>query len=112
MELPLEISIEDAQTAIARNTDELLLLDCRNQHEYDFVRLDDSVLIPMDEITTRVSELQVHQAKPTIVVYCHMGVRSGMVTQWLRQNGFPQAQSLAGGIDAWSVHVDPKLPRY
>ena len=47
-----------------------------------------------------------------LVVVCHHGVRSMNVTAWLRRQGFEKAQSLRGGIDAWSVEVDPKVARY
>jgi rhodanese-related sulfurtransferase len=47
-----------------------------------------------------------------MVVFCHTGVRSGMVTQWLRQQGFDRAWNLQGGIDAWARTVDPTLRRY
>jgi rhodanese-related sulfurtransferase len=45
-------------------------------------------------------------------VLCHMGMRSMNVTVWLRNQGFEQVQSLRGGIDAWSVEVDPTIARY
>jgi rhodanese-related sulfurtransferase len=47
-----------------------------------------------------------------LVVVCHHGVRSMNVTVWLRNQGFENAQSLRGGIDAWSVEVDPNVARY
>jgi len=47
-----------------------------------------------------------------IVVVCHHGVRSMNVTAWLRQQGFEKAQSMRGGIDAWSRRVDGTLPTY
>ena len=47
-----------------------------------------------------------------ILAYCHHGIRSLHAVRWLRAHGFPRAQSLAGGIDAWTDRVDPALPRY
>ena len=47
-----------------------------------------------------------------IVAYCHLGMRSLSVAHWLREQGFERAQSLAGGIDAWSSQIDPAIPRY
>jgi adenylyltransferase/sulfurtransferase len=47
-----------------------------------------------------------------IVVYCHSGARSARATQMLRNAGFAKAKNLAGGIDAWSLEIDPSLPRY
>ena len=48
----------------------------------------------------------------TFVTYCHHGMRSRQAASFLRQVGFPQARSLAGGIDRWSLAVDPKVARY
>ncbi len=109
-DLPIEISVDDTQQLVESDS-AVLLLDCRNPDEFKFVHLPNATLIPMDEITTRSEELTKSEAD-RIVVYCHMGVRSRMVTQWLRENGFPAAQSMAGGIDAWSVQIDTTLPRY
>jgi rhodanese-related sulfurtransferase len=66
--------------------------------------------IPMREIPSRLSELGAKEGH--IVVHCHHGGRSLRVTQFLRQQGFEQAQNMAGGIDAWSVEVDAAVPRY
>ncbi len=46
------------------------------------------------------------------MVYCHHGVRSLNVVNWLREQGIENCQSVAGGIDAWSLAVDPSVPRY
>jgi rhodanese-related sulfurtransferase len=90
---------------------EFVLLDCREQDEFDFVRLPGCVLFPMSEIGGRLSELKEFQTQ-TMVVYCHHGVRSLRVAQWLSGNGFAEVYNLAGGIDRWSLEVDPQLPRY
>jgi len=46
------------------------------------------------------------------VLYCHHGVRSLKAALWLREQGIEQAQSLQGGIDRWSLEIDPAVPRY
>lgn len=88
-----------------------LLLDCREPDEHAIARIEGARLIPMREIPERLSELEPWREKP-IVVHCHHGVRSLRVVQWLRQQGFAHAQSMRGGIDAWSLEVDPSVPRY
>jgi rhodanese-related sulfurtransferase len=88
-----------------------LLLDCREQSEWDVVRIDGATLIPMSELERRLAELEPHRDQE-IVVYCHHGVRSLRVAGWLRQQGFSDAVSMAGGIDVWAQDVDPTLPRY
>ncbi len=87
-----------------------LLLDVREPWEFETASLPDSLLMPMGDVTSRAhAELDpdVH-----IVVLCHHGQRSLAVTMWLRDQGFERAQSLAGGIDAWSRTIDPTVPRY
>lgn len=88
-----------------------LLLDCREPDEHAIARIEEARLIPMREIPERLAELEPWRTRP-IVVHCHHGVRSLRVVQWLRQQGFEKAQSMRGGIDAWSLEVDPTVPRY
>ena len=109
-DLPLRVSVQEVDRLLSEEKP-ILLLDCRQQEEYDLVRLSPSTLIPMDELPDRVSELR-NQMEERIVVYCHMGVRSEMVCQWLRERGFPNVQTMTGGIDAWALTIDTSLPRY
>ncbi len=88
---------------------EMTLLDVRTPQEYSIARLDGAVLIPLQELQDRLGELD---PADTIVTYCHHGMRSARAVQFLRQMGFKRAINLAGGIDAWSQEVDPKVPRY
>ena len=109
---PIEISAAEYKSLAASNADAgVLLLDCRTAEEHATARIDGSVLIPMQEIAERLSELEPWRDRP-IIVHCHHGVRSLRVTHFLRDKGFSQAQSMKGGIDAWSVDVDPSVPRY
>ena len=103
----------DCRTVKQRLDDreDFLLLDCRQPDEYATARIEGSVLIPMGEIAGRVQELEAWRSKP-IVVHCHHGGRSQRVTHYLRQHGFMQAQNMSGGIDDWSLKVDPQVPRY
>ena len=106
----IETDIYGVKQLLDSGTD-FLLLDCREPHEYEICRLEGSTLIPMREIPDRVAELAGFQDKP-IVVQCHHGVRSLRVAHWLRDQGFETAQSMQGGIEAWSLEVDPSIPRY
>jgi rhodanese-related sulfurtransferase len=107
---PLDVDVSEVKRLVDQG-EELVLLDCRERHEYDTVRLEGARLFPVREIPARMGELEPLNDRH-IVVYCHHGIRSLYVTQWLRQNGFPKAQNMQGGIDAWSLQVDPSLPRY
>ena len=87
-----------------------VVLDVRETWEYDTAHLPDSLLMPMGDVPSR-AHAELDPDEPVIVL-CHHGARSLNVTMWLRQQGFDHAQSLAGGIDAWSRTVDPSVPRY
>jgi rhodanese-related sulfurtransferase len=86
------------------------LVDVRNDDEYAYCRLPDSVLIPLPELPHRVDEVD-PPAGAAVVVVCHHGVRSLSGAAILRRAGH-DAASLAGGIDAWSLQIDPSVPRY
>jgi sulfur-carrier protein adenylyltransferase/sulfurtransferase len=89
--------------------DRPFLLDVREHIEFQLVRLEGGVLIPLGELVARQQELDPDRE---IVVYCHHGNRSGKATAYLRHNGFPHARNLRGGIEEWAVRIDPSLPRY
>lgn len=85
------------------------LLDVREPHELAICKVAGSVDIPMQQVPQRLLELPREGA---IVVMCHHGGRSRMVTNFLRQNGYGNAVNLAGGIDAWAQAVEPGMARY
>jgi len=87
-----------------------LLLDVREQWEFETAHIDNSLLMPMGDVPSRV-HAEVDPDEPAVVV-CHHGARSLNVTMWMRAQGFEQVQSLAGGIDGWSRSIDPAIPRY
>ena len=88
-----------------------LLLDCRETQEHQLGTIEGAELLPMSELAIRAEELD-GQQNAHIVVYCHHGIRSAQVASWLREQGFARAQSMAGGIDQWSLEIDPTLTRY
>jgi len=90
--------------------EQFTLLDVREAWEFETARIEGAKLMPMGDVPSRAH--QELDPDDHIVVYCHHGVRSLNVTAWLRQQGFENAQSMAGGIDAWSRIVDPKVPMY
>ena len=87
----------------------LVLLDVRQDWETRLCRLDHAVHIPIEEMELRSDELD---PAAEIVVYCHQGVRSAAVAEYLRGLGFTKARNLAGGLDAWARTVDPSMRRY
>jgi rhodanese-related sulfurtransferase len=103
-----EITPRDLKARIDRN-DAPLLLDVRQDWETKLCRLPNAVHIPIEEIELRVQELN---ADDPIVVYCHQGVRSAAVAEYLRSLGFKDVQNLAGGVDLWARTVDSGMRRY
>ena len=110
MSLDEEIDVR-AVAALRAAAEPFLLLDCREPDEHALTRIEGAVLIPMRTIPERLAELEPRRGD-RIVVHCHHGVRSLRVARFLRERGFAAAQSMAGGIEAWALEIDPSLPRY
>jgi molybdopterin/thiamine biosynthesis adenylyltransferase/rhodanese-related sulfurtransferase len=85
------------------------LLDVREPLEHELVHLEGSRLIPLGELPGRLAEID---PRAPVIVYCHHGRRSLEAVSLLRAAGFHDALSLAGGIEAWALELDPALPRY
>jgi len=85
-------------------------VDCREPAEHAICRIEGAVLMPMAEIRT-VWRNWPWRDKP-IVVHCHHGMRSLRVVRFLRRTGIRLRPEHEGGIEAWSVEVDPSVPRY
>jgi rhodanese-related sulfurtransferase len=86
-----------------------VLLDVRENWEFDTCKLAGSTLIPMNTIPARIEELDDDAA---IVCICHHGARSMAVAAFLERNGFSNTYNLTGGIHAWAVQVDSAMPKY
>jgi rhodanese-related sulfurtransferase len=104
---PREVSVEEARDLLAGPTPPVLL-DVRNHDEFAWARLPGAVLIPLPELEDREEELD--GRRPHLVL-CHHGVRSLAGSEYLKARGF-DAASIRGGIEAWSLKVDPQVPRY
>jgi adenylyltransferase/sulfurtransferase len=87
------------------------LVDVRQPWEHELARLPNSLLVPLDQLIERHDEIT-PPAGALVVAYCHHGVRSLSAAALLERAGHAQVASLAGGIDAWSLQVDPSVPRY
>jgi rhodanese-related sulfurtransferase len=103
-----DIGPEDLKARLAEKRP-LILLDVRDEWETRLCRLDNALHIPVEEIELRTDELD---PQSEIVVYCHHGVRSAAVADYLRRMGFAKAVNLAGGLDQWARSIDPKMRRY
>ena len=87
----------------------LTLVDVREPYEYEIARIAGSRLIPLGELETHVDELP---RTGTLVLQCHSGGRSEHAVRLLQEAGFENVYNLEGGIEAWSVEIDPAVPRY
>jgi rhodanese-related sulfurtransferase len=105
-----EITVQGLAARLAAN-EPIHLLDVRQRWEHDTAALPGSQLIPFDQLLDRAAEVRPPAGAP-VVVYCHHGIRSRAAAALLEKLGVPDVVSLAGGIDAWSVQVDPCVPRY
>lgn len=89
--------------------EQVFLLDVREPHEYSMAKIEGSTLIPLGTLPTSLNQLDPNNE---IVALCHKGMRSADAVGFLMQQGFANVKNLIGGIDAWSVEIDPSVPRY
>ena len=111
MSAPFEITPQELRLRLDAG-EKLHLIDVREPFEYAQARIEGSELIPMRTIPASLQKLEGWSEEAPLVVYCHHGMRSLQVVNWLREQGVAACQSLSGGIDGWSITVDPAVPRY
>lgn len=103
-----EISVIEA-AKLLQSDPNACLLDVREPVELEICRIKGAIHIPMGTIPDRQDELPKDK---TIIIFCHHGMRSRSVQDYLEAKGFDNLINLAGGIDAWSKQVDPEIPQY
>jgi len=89
--------------------EQLQLIDLRSREEWDTVHIEGSTLFTQELMQKILSESAKHRE---FVFLCHHGVRSLDAASFFAGHGFEHVRSMTGGIDAWSIEVDPDLPRY
>jgi rhodanese-related sulfurtransferase len=108
---PLEITPQEVQRRLAAG-DKLALIDVRELGEFQIARIEGAELVPMRTVPAELSRLDARADDTALIVFCHHGVRSLNVVHWLREQGVGACQSMAGGIDRWSLEIGPGVPRY
>lgn len=103
-----EISVEELQ-AKQQAGEKFVLLDVREPYEFDIARIPGSVLIPLGELASRMSELD---TADEIVIHCKSGYRSANALRQLQEAGFGKLYNVTGGILAWADRVDPSVAKY
>lgn len=99
------------------NGETFILLDVRERNELALAALAEGTfeLVPLSELAQKKTDAltpPLQDKNAEIVVFCHKGVRSAQVTMWLKQQGWTNVLSMAGGIDAWAKQVDPDVGMY
>ncbi len=97
--------------AMREHGEDFLLLDVREPEEYATARIESALLLPLGELPRRIAEIAEWKDRP-VVVHCHHGPRSARACALLLEHGFRDVSNLVGGIEAWSLTVDPTVPRY
>jgi rhodanese-related sulfurtransferase len=104
----LQIAPKEVQERLERG-EKLVLVDVREQWEFELCRIAGAKLIPLQTLPANVAALEEAEE---VICYCHHGIRSLDAAAWLRGQGIAGAKSLAGGIERWSREVDASVPRY
>lgn len=104
-----ELGPKEVASLLKGEKEKIVLLDVREGWERETARIEPSMHIPMNDVPDRIHDLPRDQP---LIVYCHHGGRSEMVAGFLEGQGFRRVINLRGGIDAWSMVVDPRVPRY
>lgn len=89
--------------------DDVYLMDVREHDEYAYCRLPGANHLPLSEFMANFQEIPKNKR---VVVYCHHGIRSQMVVNFLKNKGYLNVHNLNGGIDKWSITVDSRILRY
>ncbi|MDP6834275.1 MAG: rhodanese-like domain-containing protein [Prochlorococcaceae cyanobacterium ETNP1_MAG_9] len=114
-QVPRNISANDLQTWLLKESDQPVLVDVRESQELAISPFPAEVVhLPLSEASAWVKEMPKDLlGKKPVVVICHSGIRSLNFATWLIEQGsLGEVWNLVGGIDAWSVQVDPSVPRY
>jgi rhodanese-related sulfurtransferase len=86
------------------------MIDVREPEEHAICHIEGAALIPMRTVPQHLQELDSEEG--LLIVFCHHGMRSLSVVDWLRRQGVENCQSMSGGIDQWSLQIDAGVPRY
>jgi rhodanese-related sulfurtransferase len=105
-----EIPVSEAQRRLAQPQPPRLI-DVREADEYELARIPGAELLPLSQWPAVIAEKLTDRDQP-LFIQCHHGGRSARAADFLLRNGYADVTNVAGGIDAWSVEIDPSIPRY
>ena len=104
------ISVQEAEELLKQNP-EIKLLDVREEAEFEYVHLAGSLFCPLRNFTEALQKLDL-KITDIIITYCHHGIRSTKAANLLAELGFENLYTMDGGIEAWSLEIDPQILRY
>jgi rhodanese-related sulfurtransferase len=108
-----QISVEELAQRLASGEPSLQLVDVREPQEVAYAQIDGFVNFPLSQFAEWVDQIQTHfDPNAETLVLCHHGIRSAQMCQWLVTQGFTNVRNITGGIDAYSMLVDPSIPQY
>lgn len=108
---PFELTPQEAAARL-KGENPPAIIDVREPDEFALARLENARLIPMQAIPAELQRLESLADDADLLVFCHHGVRSLQVVNWLREHGIENCYSVTGGLDRWSREIDPGIPRY
>jgi len=105
-----EVTPRDVKSKLDRG-EKFVFIDCRLPHEVAITKIDGATVIPLQQLTQRIGELS-GKEHDEVIIHCRSGGRSLQFAQVLRQNGFENVKSMAGGVLLWNKDVNPGGPQY
>ncbi|ACK69612.1 Rhodanese domain protein [Gloeothece citriformis PCC 7424] len=108
-----QITVEELAIRLADRDPDLQLIDVREPNEIEIAYIEGFTVLPLSEFSQWSPQIntQFNPSGETLVL-CHHGMRSAQMCQWLRNAGFTNVKNIVGGIDAYSLLIDPNIPRY
>lgn len=110
-----EVLPRAVRDALQRDPPSALLVDVRHPDEVQLARVESAMTVPLHELESRLEEIEEAVAAlgdAPVYTICHHGMRSLKAAIFLRDRGLESAFSVAGGIDLWSLDIDPRISRY
>ena len=103
------LTVNEVKAKLDRG-DEFRLIDVREPHEHALARIEGAELLPLSQAQHWIASVPQDQE---VVFFCHHGSRSAQVANFLAtQGGYRNVANMLGGINEWSIRIDPGVPRY
>ena len=108
-----QISVEELAQRLMGSSEKLQLVDVREPEEVAIAHIEGFDILPLSQFAEWADQIQTqYDPGAETIVMCHHGIRSAQMCQWFSRQGFPNVKNVAGGIDAYSMLVEPTIPRF